>query len=246
MKTPRLKISVLPSAVALGLLCAVANATALTNPAPVNPTAPAALASPGTTNLTPAAAASFPAAPAGEDIRDIRQPRHFPTPWLWAALAAGVALLLAAAYAAWHWLRHSKHFQMTPGEIALQRLEEARRLMDPEHAREYCFAVSQIIRGYIEEQWRLHAPRLTTEEFLRELVEGQASIVPAHRTLLGDFLQHCDLAKFAGWRYSLEALAEMHGTGIAFVQQSAAAPTPATNNSPETTPAPAPLPANPA
>ena len=41
-------------------------------------------------------------------------------------------------------------WRLTPCAVALQQLEEARRLMDPEHAREYCFAASQIIRGYIE------------------------------------------------------------------------------------------------
>ena len=224
MKTPIRKNFVFPSAVALGVLLAAANATALTNPTPVNAAVSVTSASPGNINLTPAAPVSSPAPPAGEDIRDIRQPRHFPTPWLWVMVAAGVTTLIVAAWLAWRWLRHGRMFEMSPAEIALQRLEEARRLMDPEQAREYCFAVSQIIRGYIGEQLRLRAPRLTTEEFLRELVEGRAEIVASHRALLGDFLQHCDLAKFAGWRYSLEALADMHVTAIEFVQQSSVAP----------------------
>ena len=239
MKVPNLKNSIFQSAVALGLLLAVANATALTNPAPAHATAPVAKALPAQTTLTPAAPVTSPAPPAGEDIRDIRQPRHFPTPWLWVMVAAGVTTLIVAAWLAWRWLRSGRIFEMSPAEIAVQRLEEARRLMDPEHAREYGFAVSQIIRGYIEEQLRLRAPRLTTEEFLRELVEGQANILPAHRALLGDFLQHCDLAKFAGWRYSLEALADMHVTALEFVQQSSVAPA-ATSPSTETAPAPAP------
>jgi len=246
MKTPCLKISVLPSAVAFGLLCAVANATAFTNLAPVNPAAPAALVSPGATNRTAAAPVASPAPPAAEDIRDIRQPRHLPTPWLWTMIAAGAGILIVAAYAAWQWLQHGKYFVMTPSETALQRLEEARRLMNPDQAREYCFAVSKIIRSYLEEQLHLHAPRLTTEEFLRELVEGGETMATPHRELLGNFLQHCDLAKFAGWRYSLEALTDMHNTGIAFVQQSAVVPTPATQRAPETVPASAPIPANPA
>jgi hypothetical protein len=74
-------------------------------------------------------------------------------------------------------------------------------------------------------------------------VEGGDKIVAAQRALLGDFLQHCDLAKFAGWRYSLEALADMHVTAIEFVQQSSVAPT-TTTTMPDTatTPAPAPAP----
>lgn len=236
MKTTNSKIFAYTSAIALALLFTVANATALTHPT-TNPVAPAAKALTGPTTLTPAAPVTSPAPPAGEDIRDIRQPRHFPTPWLWVMVAAGVSTLIVAAWLVWRWLRAGRLFEMSPAEITLQRLEESRRLMDPAHAREYCFAVSQIIRGYIEEQLRLRAPRLTTEEFLRELVEGRAEIVATHRALLGDFLQHCDLAKFAGWRYSLEALADMHVSAIEFVQQSSVAPTPTTiaKNSTDTT-----------
>jgi hypothetical protein len=244
MKTPNRRISVFQCVVALGLLFAVANAVALTkstsggtNAAATIAAAPVAKTPAANTNLTSAATLSAPVSPSTDDIRDIRQPRHFPTPWLWVVIAAGVAALGAAAYAAWRWLQHGKYFEMVPGEIALQRLEEARRLMDPDQAREYCFAVSKIIRSYLEDQWHLHAPRLTTEEFLRGLVEGSEKITASHRVLLGDFLQHCDLAKFAGWRYSRPALAEMHVSAVEFVQQSSAIPTKAKkSDKPPTTP----------
>ena len=251
MKNPSLRISVLHSAVALGLLLAVTNATALTkstsgatNAAATIGVAPVAKTPAANTNLTPAATVSVPTSPVLGDIRDIRQPKHFPTPWLWVVIAAGVVSLIAAVYAAWQWLQHGKYFEMVPSEIALQRLDEARRLMDQDQAREYCFAVSKIIRSYLEDQWHLHAPRLTTEEFLRELVEGSDTIAAPHRALLSDFLQHCDLAKFAGWRYSLPALAEMHGSAVDFVTQSSVAPTKVANiqASPPYTPSPAPKP----
>ena len=108
------------------------------------------------------------------------------------------------AFAAWRWIRRGKFLAMLPYEIALQYLEDARCLMDPDQAREYCFAVSKIIRRYIEERFHVHAPNLTTEEFLRDLVEVQATILEPHRALLGEFLQHCDLAKFAGVAVSSE------------------------------------------
>ena len=210
----------------LGLALASSSAFALqakkpvTNPGSSMP-APAAVR-PGQTTFTPAAPVS-PRKPASseEDIRDIRQPRHLPTPIPWAAAAAGVIILAGAGFAAWRWLRRLRIHHMTPQEIALQGLLEARRLMDPEHAREYCFAVSEIIRNYLEVQFRLHAPRLTTEEFLRELVEVRQEMIAAHRSLLGDFLQHCDLAKFAGWRYAMPALENMHKTAVDFVRQTA-------------------------
>lgn len=245
MKTLNLQNYVLRSAVALSLLLTLTSATVLTkampnstNAAPANALAPVAKALPTPPNLTPAAPVNSPVTPTGEDIREIRQPRHEPTLWPWFVIVAGVVTLAAAVFGVRHWLRHGKFFEMSPSELALQRLEEARRLMDPEQAREYCFAVSKIIRGYLEDQLHLRAPRLTTEEFLRELVEGSETIAAPHRALLGEFLQHCDLAKFAGWRYSLDALAAMQVSAIEFVQQSSVTPAKATSPHTLTTPAP--------
>jgi hypothetical protein len=117
---------------------------------------------------------------------------------------------------------------MLPHEIALQHLEEARRLMDPDRARDYCFAVSSIIRRYVEERFHVHAPRLTTEEFLRDLVGVRHTMLEPHRVLLGEFLQHCDLAKFGGWRYSLPDLEAMHASARSFAGETAVAPATAT------------------
>lgn len=188
-----------------------------------SPSVPPGRSSSSPTTLTPAAPVSSQVpASSQEDIRDIRQPRHLPTPIPWVAVAAGVILLAVAAIGSWKWLRHRRFLAQAPYQIALAQLEAARRLMDPEQAREYCFAVSEIIRNYLQVQFHLHAPRLTTEEFLRELVEVRETMLASHRALLGDFLQHCDLAKFAGWRYSQAALEEMHETASAFVTQTGA------------------------
>jgi hypothetical protein len=234
MKTLSHKISVFQSAVALALLLAAANAPALTNNTPANATAPIANASPGQNTLTSVAPVTSSASPAGEDIRDIRQPRHLPTPWIWVVVAAGV---ISLAVALWKWIRHSKLFVMLPHEIALQHLEESRALMDPDRAREYCFEVSKIIRRYIEERFQVHAPQLTTEEFLHELMEARETMIVSQRTLLGDFLQHCDLAKFAGWRYCLPDLQAMHSSAVEFVRQTAVTDTKSDRNKTLVTPA---------
>ncbi len=262
MKNGTLKLTITGGTVALSLLLAIESANALTKTAPdrtnaalADAVAPVAKASPISTNLAPAAPMVFPAAPTEEDIRDIRQPRHQPTPWPWVVIAAGVLALIAGVLAIRHWLHHGKFFEMTPIELALQRLEEARRLMDPDQAREYCFEVSKIIRDYIEGQLNLRAPQLTTEEFLRELVDNREAILAAHRARLGDFLKHCDLAKFAGWRYSLPALENLHVSALEFVRHSSATPATVTpprtitatttaTNTTSTTSAPEPIPAN--
>ena len=221
----------------LSLLLGALSASALQTSTPgISPgttlTAPGN-ARPGHATLTPAAPVSSQVpASSEEDIRDIRQPRHLPTPLPWAAVAAGVIILAVMAFAAWRWIRRGQFLQMLPHEIALQYLEEARRLMDPDQAREYGFAVSKIIRRYIELRFHVHAPNLTTEEFLRDLVEARHTMLESHRALLGESLQHCDLAKFAGWRYSMPDLEAMHASARSFVQETAVDPISAAKGTP--------------
>ena len=134
-----------------------------------------------------------------EDIRDIRGPKGMLPAWLIPALLAGAALLLIGGYALWRWRRRRTRPRiLLPFEVALQRLEEIRRLLDPASAREFSIAVSDIVRQYIEVQFMITATHRTTEEFLRDLLESSNASLAAHRSLLAEFLNQCDLAKFAG------------------------------------------------
>ncbi len=179
--------------------------------------APAALVTPAQ-----APAASSIAEP---DIRDIRGPISIPSPWRWLWLAGGVALALGAIYFAWRWHRRFAATKTKqPFEIALDRLEEARRLMTPQHAREYSFAVSEITRDYIEKRFRERAAHRTTDEFLRHLVAQIDSPLAAHRPLLEDFLRYCDLAKFARWELDLPQMESMHESAHNFILATKPAP----------------------
>jgi hypothetical protein len=163
------------------------------------------------------AAAQQSAAPAG-DIHDIRGVISIPYEWLWAAyILAGVALA-AALYAAWHYFRkHAKTKAKLPFEIALERLEAARPLMKTDTVREYAFAVSEIIRVYIEQRFGEKAARRTTEEFLADLLLETGTPLAQHSALLEDFLHHCDLIKFARWGATEHELESMHESARAFI-----------------------------
>ena len=175
---------------------------------------------------TPPAAANTAPAAVEEDIRDIRGPISIPYPWLWATYAGGGLLLLALAYAAWRWYHRSSAARAkAPFEIALERLEKARALMQPETAREYSFEVSEVVRGYIEQRFDERAARRTTEEFLRDLLAHSGSELAPHRALLDEFLRHCDLAKLARWQLSMPQMESMHESARAFIEQTK--PTPA-------------------
>jgi hypothetical protein len=154
-----------------------------------------------------------------EDIRDIRGPKAIPSPEIWFLWLAGGAVLAALAYGSWRWYRHARSAPKLPHEIALARLEKARALMTTETAREFSIAVSEIVRSYIEARFRVRAVRQTTEEFLRNLLEPSDALLVDHRELLGDFLHHCDLAKFARWILSLDEMEGMYGSAHAFISE---------------------------
>ena len=60
----------------------------------------------------------------------------------------------------------------------------------------FYFGISCVLRHYIENRFNLHAPEQTTEEFLNELNLNNI-LQPNQKKLLQNFLNHCDLVKFA-------------------------------------------------
>jgi hypothetical protein len=157
------------------------------------------------------------------DIRPIKPPVEIPSEWawLWWTLAA-VALAVAAAAAWLRWRR--KRLQPAPVVLvpphvrARQRLAEALALLhDP---RVFCFVVSEALRVYLEERFRLHAPERTTEEFLVEL-QASSSLYPDQKQSLAEFLQNCDLVKFARHEPTEQALRDLHESALRLVDETA-------------------------
>jgi hypothetical protein len=168
----------------------------------------------GTTAATAAATA--------EDIRDIRGPKAVGPAWLLAAIAAGAVALIAAAYAVWRYRRRRREPRvLLAHEIALARLDDCRRLMQPQTVKEYSIAVSDVVRQYIEARFDVTAAHRTTEEFLHGLLDAATGQLAAHRALLEIFLTQCDLAKFAGVALSLEGMEALHEGARAFVLETA-------------------------
>jgi hypothetical protein len=180
-----------------------------------------------------AAGVAFAAAPAAtavkgtvdlQDIRDIRPPFHISSSWAGLALVAGCFVLAALLVVVWRWrLRHAAVARKSPHELALERLAVARELMLPEQARAFSIAVSDIIRTYIEQQFDIQAAHWTTPEFLRDCVTRADGSLAVHRERLGEFMQYCDLAKFARWVLSVPEMEGMLASAIAFVSATATA-----------------------
>jgi hypothetical protein len=207
------------AAVAIAVIAALTTAPPGGYSAPTDP-APAA---------TPAPAADVSTA---DDIRDIRGPKHiFPLGLLLALLAGGVVLAIGG-YAAWRWSRRPPPpRKLALFEIALQRIEASRSLMQPVSVREFSTAISDIVRGYIEDGFDITATHRTTEEFLHDLLDTSNEALAAHRNLLAEFLYRCDEAKFAGAGLSMPIMESLHRSARSFVIESSK-PLPAANLQP--------------
>jgi hypothetical protein len=178
--------------------------------------------------MTPAATTTSGVAapsPTPADIRDIRGPVPIPIAWLVPLLVvAGLVLAALAALLVRRWWRRRAERVARPRPadvVALERLEAARALLDPAHAREFCFAVSEAVRLYIEDRFAQRAARRTTEEFLGDLLRAPVPGLRAHADALADFLRSSDLVKFARAPLARDEMEAMHGSAVRFVRDTA-------------------------
>lgn len=159
-------------------------------------------------------------------LRDIKPPVDIPNSLLWLWILLALVALLTVAF--WLWRRsRSKQTQgpvtpPVPAHVrARQRLDAALGLID--QPREFCTAVSDAIRQYLEERFNFHAPERTTEEFLHELAATEL-LTPDQKESLGEFLQRCDLVKFARYEPREPELHELHGSALRLVEETEPTP----------------------
>jgi hypothetical protein len=175
-----------------------------------------ALAAVGLLTANASAAPVAPtASPAAEDIIDIRPPIHIAAPFPWLAVSAAALGFAGISAAAWKLLRRKR--RKLAYEIALERLENTRPLMREFHAEPFCLAVSWVVREFIEEVLFVRAMRRTTNEFLRDLALLSYLQLDPRRDTLANFLQHCDLAKFARWSLSIPQMEALLSSAKDFV-----------------------------
>jgi hypothetical protein len=150
---------------------------------------------------------------AGADLKqlhDVRGPIRPPAPPPWPRwpLGVGLAVLLGlVAVGIWR-LRRQRRPEVPPltaHEWALRELErlEALHLPAQGEINRYHTLLSDTLRRYLELRFQLRAPRQTTAEFL-QAAETSRQLAPPQQELLREFLQRCDLAKFARAPASLE------------------------------------------
>ena len=139
----------------------------------------------------------------GLNIADIKPIASLPAPpssWYIVAVPVSAALLITVV--AVPLLRGRKRQAIRifkpAHEVAYSALRRlaADDLIAKNRVKEFYERISNILRHYVEHRFNLHAPERTTEEFFAETRDCDKLTEP-QRNLLHEFLQHCDLVKFA-------------------------------------------------
>ncbi len=160
------------------------------------------------------------------DIRDIKPLRRVETgrPWLlWLGLAVAV---LALALASWWWRRQRRRRAdeasetpvIPPYDLAIQELQRLRRtdFSNLRELRQYYFAISVVVRAYVEGRFGLNATDLTTEEIRSRL--ALIRLDPDQARRLERFLVATDQVKFAAHLPLTEEIGRTYEQALGFVQ----------------------------
>lgn len=144
------------------------------------------------------------------DIKDIVPPMGISTNFtrliIWVAAGLGILLIGGSIY----WLIGNRKKQQkfeyiyrTPHEIAYEMLKNLLKedLLAKGLAKEYYYRINDILRHYIENRFSLLAPERTTEEFLEEMAHTD-KLEDNHKVLVQEFLEHCDMVKYAKYKPS--------------------------------------------
>jgi hypothetical protein len=175
------------------------------------------------------------------DIRDIKPPVAIPNGWEWVGWVLGALAVLAILYFAWRfWQKRRSQIPEEPPVPAhvraKQKLQEALALLA--QPKPFCILVSDTIRSYLEEQFDFRAPERTTEEFLHEL-QATDLLSPEQKESLGQFLESCDLVKFARYEPGELELRELHGSAVRLVEETEPAEVPSPESKVQSQMAPA-------
>lgn len=140
-------------------------------------------------------------------------PKKVLPPFSW-RLVGQIALLLLALtlvvgvfiWGTRYLVRRVKEHRMSPIERAWVELERLLKKGLPGRGRfkDFYVELTMVVRRYVQRQYGIRAPHLTTQEFFEEL-RKRGTQSPERTTNLQQFLEAADLVKFAG----VEATPEM-------------------------------------
>ena len=157
------------------------------------------------------------------DIEDVVAiPRDTSLKWLW---IPALVVVVAAAVGVLFYLKRRRAVELIrifkpAHEIAYERLRilVEEDLVGAGRLKEFYERISDILRRYIEHRFNLRAPERTTEEFLIEMANTDV-LNASDKEDLGEFLQHCDLVKFAKYNPTTEQIQRTFDLVKAFIEK---------------------------
>ncbi|MCB1111266.1 MAG: hypothetical protein H7A37_06535 [Chlamydiales bacterium] len=146
--------------------------------------------------------------------------REHTFPWSWLALATLIGML--------YWLMKKRRQQVklpyhtvkTAKAKAMERLQTLRSEQLPENGcfEAYYIRLTDTVRQYIEEGFGMHAPTMTTQEFLRECIKAKQFNKETVDSLKR-FLERADKVKFARYSPSVNECDLAQGAARQFIDK---------------------------
>ncbi len=134
-----------------------------------------------------------------QEFHDIAPPVDYSLVPPWVVFVAAFAALTIVGLIVWWLVRRRMRrpaFVRSPRDLALERLEAARVEIERITPYQFSIRVSDILRRYVTEQYQFPLTRQTSVEFLTALAR-RSEFSADDKSLLTDFLNRCDLIKFA-------------------------------------------------
>jgi Domain of unknown function (DUF4381) len=154
-----------------------------------------------------------------QDFRHIAPPVDYSFIPIWLVFLVTFVGLALIGLAIW-WLK-GKFKRAAPPKLprerALEALEDIGDLIETENPYRFSIKVSDILRRFVTEQYNLPLTRQTSVEFLEALASNPA-FSGEDKILLRDFLNRCDLIKFARYDATPEDSRQLLDEAMRFVK----------------------------
>jgi hypothetical protein len=156
---------------------------------------------------------------AAEELHDIAPPVDYSLLPAWVIYGGALAaLVLCILIGRWMGRRSRRPKpQPSPRERTLELLDRISREIETLSPYQFSIRVSDILRRYVTDQYQLPVTRQTSVEFLAALTKA-SPFSEDEKSLLEDFLNRCDLIKFARYEATTEDSRRLLEEATRFVQ----------------------------
>jgi Domain of unknown function (DUF4381) len=133
-----------------------------------------------------------------QEFHDISPPVNYSLVPMWVIFVAAFVALTVLGSLIWLVARRRKSTEprKSPRDRALEALDRIQVQIESLNPYRFSIRVSDILRSYVTEQYDLPVTRQTSVEFLERLRKA-SPFSEDEKALLEDFLNRCDLIKFA-------------------------------------------------